>query len=127
MALTGDVEQMLWSLECCTSLQRILLHMCNTACQLISWDNLTWSLEQDGELCRLSCSARLGWQSSNSCYTPLHCVYPDGGAIPYTQLVVQRKYPAMIWEKLPSGVTRTHTPKAYQAAQSHYDIQAAKV
>ena len=42
-------------------------------------------------------------------------------------LVVQRKYPTIIWERLPSGVTRTHTPKAFQAAETHYETQAAKV
>lgn len=76
--------------------------------------------------CRVSATAKLGWQSANSCYTPLHCVQPKGGTIPYTLLLVRRKFPKMIWEKLPSGVTRTHTPKAYQAAESTFETEAAK-
>ena len=77
--------------------------------------------------CRVSPMATLGWQKAQRSYVPLHCIQPEGGSIASTLLVVQRKYPVMVWERLPSGVTVTVSLPTYEAAQSQYENQAAKV
>jgi hypothetical protein len=71
--------------------------------------------------------ARMGWQDSQRAYVPLHCVYPEGGNVPCTLLVVQRKYPVMMHEQLPSGVPITRSQQAYQTAQNQFEVQAANV
>lgn len=76
---------------------------------------------------RVSQLAKLGWQKAQHVYVPLHCVHPDGGAVPCTLLVVQRKFPIMVYEKLPSGCPIARSQPTYQAAQNHYEMQAAKV
>lgn len=58
---------------------------------------------------------------------PLHCIQPEGGALGCTLLVVQRKHPSMVWERLPSGITITRSPQAHTAAQTRFEEQAAKV
>ncbi|KAL0024592.1 hypothetical protein WJX77_001215 [Trebouxia sp. C0004] len=74
---------------------------------------------------RVSPMARMGWQKSQRAYVPLHCVHPEGGTLPCTLLVVQRKYPVMMHEKLPSGVPITRSQQAYRTAQNQFEIQAA--
>ena len=69
----------------------------------------------------------MGWQDSQRAYVPLHCVYPEGGNVPCTLLVVQRKYPVMMHEQLPSGVPITRSQQAYQTAQNQFEVQAANV
>lgn len=76
---------------------------------------------------RVSPKARLGWQKSQHAYVPLHCIYPERGTIPCTLLLVQRKYPVMMHEVLPSGVPITRSQQAYQTAQNQFEIQAANV
>ena len=76
---------------------------------------------------RVSQLAKLGWQKAQHVYVPLHCVHPDGGTVPCTLLVVQRKFPMMVYEKLPSGCPIARSQPTYQAAQNHYEMQAAKV
>ena len=72
-------------------------------------------------------TAKLGWQKAQSVLVPLQCIQTDGGAIPRTLLVVQRKYPTMVRERLPSGVVIIRTPEAYRAAQSRFETVAANV
>ncbi|KAL0034552.1 hypothetical protein WJX79_008066 [Trebouxia sp. C0005] len=74
---------------------------------------------------RASPMARMGWQKSQRTYVPLHCLYSEGGTLPCTLLVVQRKYPVMMHELLPSGVPITRSQQAYQTAQNQFEIQAA--
>ncbi len=69
----------------------------------------------------------MGWQKSQRAYVPLHCVHPEGGPLPCTLLLVQRKYPVMMHEVLPSGVPITRSQQAYQTAQNQFEIQAANV
>ena len=76
---------------------------------------------------RVSPTARMGWQKSQRAYVPLHCVYPEGGTLPCTLLLVQRKYPVMMHELLPSGVPITRSQQAYQTAQNQFEVQAANV
>ena len=76
---------------------------------------------------RVGQSAKLGWQQAHSVLLPLHCIQAEGGAIACTLLLVQRKYPTLVRARLPSGVIITQTPKAYTAAQSHLEAQAANV
>ena len=76
---------------------------------------------------RVSQLAKLGWQKAQHVYVPLHCVHPDGGGVPCTLLVVQRMFPMMVYEKLPSGCPIARSQPTYQAAQNHYEMQAAKV
>lgn len=71
--------------------------------------------------------AKLGWQKTQSVLVPLQCIQADGGAVPRTLLLVQRKYPTMVRERLPSGVVITRTPEGYRAAQSRYETFAANV
>ncbi len=71
--------------------------------------------------------ARLGWQKSQHAYVPLHCIHQEGGPVPCTLLVVQRKYPIMMYERLPSGIPIARSQQAYRAAQNQYERQAANV
>ena len=71
--------------------------------------------------------AKMGWQKAQRSYVPLNCIQPEGGSIASTLLVVQRKYPVMVWERLPSGVPVTVSLPTYEAAQTQYEHQAAKV
>ena len=77
--------------------------------------------------CRVGQSTKLGWQQAHSVLLPLHCIQAQGGPIACTLLLVQRKYPTLVRARLPSGVIITQTPKAYTAAQSHFEAQAANV
>ena len=88
---------------------------------------VTVLLDCASSTCRVSQLAKLGWQKAQSVLLPLHCVRPDGGLIPCTLIVVQRKYPMMVRERLPSGVVIIRTPEAVRAAQSDFDAQAAIV
>lgn len=69
----------------------------------------------------------MGWHKSQRTFVPVHCLQPEGGPVPCTLLVVQRKYPLMMWERLPSGVPITRSQQAYRAAQNQYETQAANV
>ena len=75
----------------------------------------------------MSPRAKLGWQKSQRSYVPLHCIQSEGGSVPCTLLLVQRKYPVMVWERLPSGVTVIVSQHTYESAQNQYENQAAKV
>ena len=88
---------------------------------------LFFSFQSPGGGGRVSPMARMGWQKSQRAYVPLHCIYPEGGPLPCTLLLVQRKYPVMMHELLPSGVPITRSQQAYQTAQNQFEIQAANV
>ena len=71
--------------------------------------------------------AKLGWQKPQRSYVPLHCIQSEGGCVACTLLLVLRKYPVMVWERLPSGITVTVSKHTYENAQDRYENQAAKV
>ncbi|GAB4823428.1 hypothetical protein N2152v2_010474 [Parachlorella kessleri] len=71
--------------------------------------------------------AKLGWQKHRSCIVPLGSVHHEGGLIPRTLLVVHRKYPQLMWVKLPSGIDMYQTQRHFQAAQRRADDDISKM
>lgn len=72
-------------------------------------------------------STKLGRQDHLSTFLPLAAVHPRGGIVPQTLVVVLRRYPRLMWTKLPSGVSTFQTLRAQAAAERrlHEEITQA--
>lgn len=72
---------------------------------------------------------KLGRQCSRTTYVPLGAVRPDGGPIPQTMLVICRRYPRLLWTRLPSGVGMFQTPRAHAKIERHLaqDVETAQI
>ena len=75
-----------------------------------------------------SSSLKLGKQAHRLSYVPLGAVHPSGGTIPQTVVVVLRRYPRLMWTKLPSGVATFQTPRAQATAEQrlHAELTQAR-
>jgi hypothetical protein len=74
----------------------------------------------------VSVSTKLGRQSYRTTYLSLAAVHALGGAIPQTLLVVLRKYPRLLWTKLPSGVATFQTPRVQATADRLIQAERTK-
>lgn len=60
---------------------------------------------------------KMGRQAYRTTYLSLASMHALGGPIPQTLVVVLRRYPRLLWTKLPSGVATFQTPRAQAAAE----------
>lgn len=70
---------------------------------------------------------KLGLQRSPSSTVPLHQVHAEGGLLPQTVLLVQRKHPTLMWQRLPDGRVLLQSLTAHAAAQEAAAAQQAQV
>lgn len=68
--------------------------------------------------CRVAQGTPLGWTASNSVIVPLWAVWPGGGAVARTCIVVQRRFPPLYREQSSDGAYLRRTPRAKAAADS---------
>ena len=71
-------------------------------------------------------STKLGRQAYRTSYLSLAAVHAAGGPIPQTLVVVLRRYPRLLWTKLPSGVATFQTPRAQAAAERTLQAELTK-
>ncbi|KAK9829033.1 hypothetical protein WJX72_003535 [[Myrmecia] bisecta] len=76
---------------------------------------------------RVAAATRLGWQAWRGVYVPLPIVHREGGLMPRTLVLVQRVFPLLYCEQLPSGVPVLRSQRAQQAAERRYEQDASKM
>jgi len=69
---------------------------------------------------------KLGRQAYRTSYLSLASVHTLGGPIPQTLVVVLRRYPRLLWTRLPSGVATYQTPRAQAAAERTLQTELTK-
>ncbi len=65
------------------------------------------------DMCRAAHDAKLGAAAVTATYSPLSAVRGDGGSVPRTALVLLRKYPQLVSQRMADGRTRTRTHAAF--------------
>ena len=75
---------------------------------------------------RVAPDAKLGATRHRSAIVPLHLVRGDGGVVPCTTLLVQRKYPLYYSQQSGAGKVCL-TPKAHSKALLGAEVRASKV
>lgn len=66
------------------------------------------------DMCRAAHDAKLGAAAVTATYSPLSAVRGDGGSVPRTALVLLRKYPQLVSQRMADGRTRTRTNAAFE-------------
>lgn len=77
--------------------------------------------------CRACITAKLGQQAHRSIHLPLNAVHPAGGAIPQTDVVIQRKGPVLMWVRAPDGSSYTTSQRGHAQILKQQEAQLCKV
>ena len=73
-------------------------------------------------------STPLGWNAANTgSFTPLCIIAPEGGEVPATVVVVQRRYPTQVWGKVPGLGGKCRSSRAHAAALQAYEARTLQV
>ncbi|KAK9866744.1 hypothetical protein WJX84_001260 [Apatococcus fuscideae] len=76
---------------------------------------------------RARLTAKLGQQSHRSIHLPLNAIHPAGGAVPQTDVVIQRKGPVLMWARAPDGIPYTTSQKGHAHLLKQHEAQLCKV
>ena len=78
--------------------------------------------------CSMPTSTRLGWNAANTgSFTPLCIIAPEGGEVPATVVVVQRRYPTQVWGEVPGLKGKCRSSRAHAAALQAYESRTLQV
>ena len=78
--------------------------------------------------CSMPPSTRLGWSAANSgSFTPLCIIAPEGGEVPATVVVVQRRYPTQVWGEVPGLRGKCRSSRAHAAALQAHESRTVQV
>ena len=78
--------------------------------------------------CSMPTTTRLGWNAANTgSFTPLCIIAPEGGEVPATVVVVQRRYPTQVWGEVPGLKGKCRSSRAHAAALQAYESRTLQV
>ena len=78
--------------------------------------------------CSVPPSKRLGWNAANTgTFTPLCIIAPEGGEVPATVVVVQRRYPTQVWGEVPGLRGKCRSSRAHAAALQAQESRSLQV
>ena len=78
--------------------------------------------------CSMPRSTRLGWSAANlGSFTPLGIIAPEGGEVPATVVVVQRRYPTQVWGEVPGLRGKCRSSRAHAAALQAHESRTLQV
>ena len=78
--------------------------------------------------CSMPPNTRLGRNAANTgSFTPLCIIAPEGGEVPATVVVVQRRYPTQVWGEVPGLRGKCRSSRAHAAALQALESRTVQV
>lgn len=83
----------------------------------------TWLSLSYNQVHKMGVDTKLGIYQAGIPLTPLSLIRNNGGIAAKTKCIILKKFPTLLWTKLPSGVSTFQTPKAASIAEKMLETQ----